>query len=408
MNKLSLTLIFLASSNIAYASSQTIYQIEQTSSHTLNVSVDRSKHPAETELVFRGASMGIASQVKNVMCDGLAVEEIKSGVWQMPATCQKLQWQIPLRKGDKELAANQQSIKSGSFMLLSVVSSLPQLQDAETEIVNITLPNVKTIFPKTDATNSIVLPSRANAPFFILLNPVVVDSITSENISLNYFLDRPEFATELPAIHSHMNALKWLNTIIPGRKNENFSIAWLGIAKEKMALAGAAGEDVLLTNYPNNGGLKFGKTMLLYVTLHEAFHQFAMQYPDQPSWAAESLATYYGIRAIEIASPNDPDNIALLQRFKQDGNRFHDGLVTINRKIKNGDRSEYLAFYTKGLAFWIAVDEALQQTQGKRLDYYLLKILQTKYDADGEPINMQNILHLSSEKWLLIQQNFLN
>lgn len=41
-----------------------------------------------------------------------------------------------------------------------------------------------------------------------------------------------------------------------------------------------------------------------------------MSYPDQPAFVAESLAAYYGLRALKIALPDDENYAALLKRFQ--------------------------------------------------------------------------------------------
>lgn len=57
------------------------------------------------------------------------------------------------------------------------------------------------------------------------------------------------------------------------------------------------------------------------------------------------------------------------------GAHFQNVLVVINRKIEEGDRSEYGAFYTKGIAFWMAVDKALQEEKLGTLDAHLQAVL---------------------------------
>ncbi len=387
----------------------TTYVVEELASspNKLTVHVDRpAKH--STQLILNGVSMGVANQVQNVMCDRRLIMEDKSGIWSVPENCQKLSWQIPLLENETEPAAKQQSLKAGNFILLSDVSSLPHLQDASSaEAIKINIHGTKTIFPTPNSIGLIPLPNSSAAPVFILLNGTVVDSITSRSIKLTYLLDNPELVSVLPDVTSHMNGLKWLNTIIPGSENENFVIAWLGISKKQMTLSGATGNDILLANYPNDGELTFGKAMLLYVALHEAFHQFALHYPNQPSWVAESLAAYYGSRAVQIALPNDPKSYDLMKRFQTDGNHFTNGLLIINRKVQEGDRSEYGAFYTKGLAFWMAVDEALQ-TQGDDLNNHLLAALKTKYDSHGNPMDLQKNLNISPEIWASLRYRFLD
>jgi len=410
INKLFFISLFyvISSSAFSYTPEAVTYLVKQStfSPDTLTVTVNREQH-SETQLILRNGN-GIAQQVQNMMCDEKFIKENIPGTWTIPSDCQKLQWQIPLIKSGDALAANQQSMQSGNFILLSTISSLPRLQDASTEIIKIDIPNTHTIFPKPNLTGSITLPNSTAAPFFILLNPTIVDSVTSNTITLTYFLDNPKFVSALPSITSHMNGLKWLSTILPIKDKENFSVTWLGISKDKMSLSGAAGDDVLLVNYSNDGELKLGNAMLLYVTLHEAFHQFAMHYPNQPTWISESLAAYYGARAVQVALPNDPSSIALMQRFEADSNHFTDGLLAINRKIKNGDYSEYGAFYTKGLAFWAAVNKTLQASQGHNLDSYLTAVFQTRYDANGEPTDLQKRLHLSKEDWVSLRKRFLD
>jgi hypothetical protein len=378
--------------------SKTIYIVERSASSPdkLTVNVNRTtKH--STKLILSGISMGVMNQVQNVICDKQLIKEDSLGIWSVPENCQKLSWQIPLLESGKEPAAKQQSLKSGNFILLSDVSSIPHLQDASSdETIKIEIDGTKKTYPLPNPIGLIPLPNSSAAPIFILLNATVVDSIASESIKLTYLLDNHEFVSALPNVTSHMNGLKWLNTIIPGRKKENFVIAWLGISKKQMTLGGATGNDILLSNYPNDGELTFGKAMLLYVALHEAFHQFALHYPDQPTWVAESLAAYYGARAVQIALPNDSKSDDLMKRFQADGDRFTNGLLIINRKIQQGNRSEYGAFYTKALAFWIAVDNVLQ-TQGDILDNHLLAVLKTKYTSDGEPVDLQKILNLSPQ-----------
>lgn len=389
-------------------SDPTIYVVEQSTPNKLTIHVNRTNQRSATQLILRGAAMGISEQVQNVVCDGRVIKKDRPGIWSIPDNCQKLHWQVPLLENGTALAGSQQSMKSGDFIILSEASSLPRLQDVPaTEALKISVTGAKTIFPKPSQTGLIALPDTSAAPFFVLLNATVVDSISSGPITLTYLLDNPDSISTLPSMASHMKGLSWLNTIIPVRTKENFAIAWLGISKKRMSLAGAAGDDILLTNYPNDGELKFGKAMLLYVALHEAFHQLAMHYASQPSWVAESLASYYGARATKIALPNDPRSSALMERFQADGDHFSNGLLAINRKVEKGDRSEYGAFYTKGISFWAAVDKALQ-TQGDSLDHHVFEILQIKYNAQRESTDLQKILNLSPETWLSLRNRYLD
>lgn len=391
-------------------STHILYTIEQSKSfpNILTVHVDRNDKLAAAELVLRGISMGISKQVQNVECDGKPIQENKPGNWSIPESCQKLQWQVPLIEGGTELAATQQSMKSGNFIIFSEISSLPRLKDLSTpEMIKISMSDINIVFPAANATGMIALPDISRAPFFVLMNAAEIGTVSKETLKLTYLLDNPKAVSRLPDIATQMKGLQWLNTIIPSKINENFVVAWLGISAQKVALAGATGNDMLLTNYPMDGEFPFGKSMLLYVALHEAFHQFAMHYVDQPEWVAESLASYYGVRALQVALPKDETVNALRDRFLKGGERFSDGLLAINRKVIEGDVSEYGAFYTKGIAFWLAVDKVLQQ-RGDSLDHHLVAVFQTKYSERGDPKDLQEILNLSPENWASLRNQYLD
>lgn len=392
------------------AAQKTIYMIEESQSipNTLTVSVIRSSTHLPVQLVLGGTSMGIANQVKNMTCDGKSIQEEKSGIWTAPSNCRKIQWDVPLRESGVELASAQQSMKSDDFVLFSEASSLPRIQDANAnEVIKISIHNIKSIFPAPNSLGELPLSKKNSAPLFVIINPAMFDSNLSDSINLTYLLDNKSAISKLPSMSAHAKGLEWLSSIMHKTSKEDFTIVWLGISAEKVSLAGATGDGILLTNYASDGKLPNGNAMLLYVTLHEAFHQLAVNNLEQPAWAAESLASYYGIKALQVSLPNDPDTSKLLERFLTGADHFKDGLIIINRRVAEGDRSEYGAFYTKGIAFWIAVDEALKQ-KNDSLDNHLLDVMQTKYDLQGEPLNLQNILNLSPEVWTSLRRRFLD
>src|SRR5438105_1982474 len=110
----------------------TIYVVEKSKSisNSLTVHVIRHNKNSNTQLILRGASMGITEQVQNILCDNRPIKENKPGVWQVPTGCQKLQWNILLAQHGTELASSQQSINFGNSILISEASSLPRLKDA--------------------------------------------------------------------------------------------------------------------------------------------------------------------------------------------------------------------------------------------------------------------------------------
>lgn len=391
-------------------SKPTVYTIEESADpNILTIHIDREGNSSATQLLLKGVSMGVAQQIKGLVCDNKPLKEDKPGTWFIPEHCQKIQWQVPLIKAGTAIASAQQSTKLGNFILLSESSSLPRLQDSSVpDILKIAIPNVKNIYPPINTAGELRLPSIQAAPLFVLLNPTLVGTISSGVIKLTYYLDNPASFSALPKMAAHMQGLEWLNNIFKQSAKEDFTTAWLGITATKISLSGATGSQLLLTNYPNDGSLPFGKAMLLYVALHEAFHQFEMHYPNQPTWISESLASYYGIRALQNALPDDPNTVALIDRFLASANHFQNGLLVINRKVEAGDRSEYGAFYAKGIAFWMAVEKDLQQTRKDSLDNHLIALLQAKNDSDTQLTDLQKILALPPERWSSLRSRFLD
>lgn len=385
-----------------------IYVIQESPSNPnlLNITVNRINSNSTTQLVLRSNSMGIPSQVDKVMCDGKLLSEVKTGVWSVPANCLKLQWQVSLLNNPNELASSQQSIKSGSFILFSESSSLPRLQDASDESIKILIPNVNSVFPIKNSIGEISLPKSPSAPLFLLINPNHVVNYSSDDVGLNYYIDDKTNFYLLPEVSSHVNALKWLKRVVHHNSKENFNIAWLRLPASKFSLSGATGNEVLLTNYPVDGILPFGKTMLLYVTLHEAFHQLATNNTQQPPWVSESLASYYGVQALQFSLPGDIEVTQLKERFLSGASQFKDGLITINQKVEEGDRSEYGAFYTKGIAFWLAVNNDLKKSNDS-LDNHIVDVMQANYDKNGVPTNLREILNLSPDVWSKLYHDFL-
>lgn len=382
----------------------TVYIIEQLTStpNQMTVRVNRPTSHSATHLILRGVSFGVAGQVKDVTCNDRIIKEDQPGRWTIPKECYDLRWQVLLPETEDILASIQQSVRSKDFILISEASSIPRLENAAHEILKISIAGTRTIYPTSEQIEGIPLPNKYAAPLFILLNATNMGILSEGSISLSYFLDNPENSSALPSMISHIKGLQWLDTIITNNTIKNFTIGWLGIAGKKMNLAGATGENILLVNYPNdNNQSSFGKIVLLYIALHEAFHQLTPH--AHPAWVSESLASYCGTRAIQTALPKNAEISKLIKRFQEDGNHFQDGLVIINDEVEQGNRSQYGAFYTKGLAFWIEVNKALEQ-QGDKVDHYIPAILR----ANGNPINLQKIFNLPSKTWVSLQKRFLD
>lgn len=390
----------------AKAEKKTVYVIKRSSTlDQLDIHVDLEKNHPPMRLALKGVSMGIASQVKNMSCDGKPLIETKPGEWLIPKEGREIDWQTSLTE-DSDASA-QQSSRLNNFIVFSEVSSLPRLQNSQTEFIKIALSDVKKIVPEPRH-NLIPLPAFSGAPMFVLLNANSSETLSLGPITLSYLLDTLQNKSQLPSIEVHLRGLQWLNEIIPAKNYINFTIGWLGTSSQQPKLTGAAGSDMLLVNYPIQGQFPFGKIMLLYVALHEAFHQLAMNHHDQPPWVAESLASYYGIRALQQVLPDDPDVSKLMTRFQDGGKNFKEGLLTINAKVEKGDRSLYGAFYTKGITFWAEIAKNLQRSHHQNLDKYILSFLKSNHSDSKKSSNLEKELHLSQQEWAEMRSKFLD
>lgn len=379
-----------------------IYEVSEHSSkeNILIVEVKIPKNDVDNHLILRGKSFGVSPQVQNVMCDGQLLKEEGGGTWSIPKNSQDLRWEVPLVIEKGVDISTQQSIKSGQFILLSEASSLPRLErNQEAEILNSVIQGVKEKIP---------FPKITQAPLFVPLNAPEVGCLSEEGLTLKYFQDNLEQSSKLPNMAANMRGLKWLKSIVPVKTEENFSVCWCGISIEKMGCTGAAGAGVLLVSYPYNGELPLGDALLLYTQLHEAFHQLSGQFPgDRPGWVEESLASYYGVTALQVALPDDTKVPLLIERFYKGGTAFQKGLIAINRAVEEGDRSDYGAFYTKGVTFWCELEKVLQEA-GDSLDSHIDALLTMKYDENFYPTELQEFLKLSDKVWISLRDRFLD
>ena len=302
------------------------------------------------------------------------------------------------------MACEQQSATFDRAVLLSEGSSLPRFKELQgSGDVTISIPT-RTVYPEPNQSQSIALPDSSKPPLFILLNFTNYTS-TDGLITLTYLLDDEKSYFVLPDRERNIEGLKWLMEVADIKTKENFTVGWCGYVGESLGISGATGSGILLANYLLSKTSPIDKALMLYVVLHEAFHQLQTYYPDEPTWIQESLASYYGTRAVEVIMPEE--GASLMDRFQKEADRFPKGLLTIHSAVEKGDRSEYAAFYMKGVAFWAEVDKTLRVQSGS-LDSYLKDILlNMKYDQQGDPFNLNRILNLSEEAWLSLRAQFL-
>lgn len=388
------------------SAAQTIYHVSMLPNEkTLAFSVTRENPSQSSTFILRRAMMGVAPQVEAIECDHLPLKTKKTGQWIIPAGCSHISWRTPLADGNVTLASAQQSLKTGNVIMISEASSLPRLKDEIKPKIALSIP-YQTVFPATDHQHAIALNNLSKPPLFILINFQKKFSLKTPELHLTYLLDQAKFSDKLPLMKTHLKGIIWLYTQLHTQQKQDFTLGWLSLPVNQHSLGGATGDHLLLVNYPSDGEVVLGKTLRLYIALHEAFHQFIENEKPAPTWASESLASYFGMEATLAALNTNSDSEALMQKFMKSGDVYSDDLLTINQKVKNGDSAQYGAFYTKGLAFWHELDVALK-AQGDNLSAHLIAITRMPYDKRGYPIKLREICKLSTQQWAPIAKIYL-
>lgn len=105
-----------------------------------------------------------------------------------------------------------------------------------------------------------------------------------------------------------------------------------------------------------------------------------------PVWVGESLAQYYGLKAL-AQSGLDPTAIEKVRsRYVDTARPVSVGLLELQRRHEKGDNAAYPLFYQQGATFWALVDEALSKaTIGRRsLDDLMPQLLTAQFGAEGQ------------------------
>ena len=395
----------------------TVYRLTMTpgQNYVLTVSVNRSDPSAETTLALRGVTSGLVeSQVENPVCDGKPLKgQARRGAWHVPAGCRHISWKIALGGVSTDDAAGQRSIAlaSGHSFLISESTSLPRLEQTSAPEMLLLPPEMsRATFPRARPDGTIALPPKSQAPLFLLIGAKPVAIRASSTVSVRYFIDVPKNLNRVPTIDSVMRGLLWLTDLIRPHDAMGFNYLWLGRAASSGSVGGATGGDLLLVNYlrtDTNHSLAADVTRA--TPFIEATHEISGLYGPQPAWAEESLAMYLGLQALGHANPNDPTSHLLLQHFRAAAHQFPMGLIAVQRQVSHGDGSHYAAFFTKGVAFWAAVNREMQIHGDGSVSTHLKVIWTAKYGHAGRPpSDFGTALGLSETSWKRLKAAYLS
>ena len=351
--------------------------------------------PQLRKLVVRGIAWGLESQVSAPRCGLAPLAPDGNSAWTVPATCREVSWTIvPTKVSDGTVDVSKQAslyFEQG-WWLVSEPTSLLRVEGDDTASKLTIGRNAG--FGATALGDGIWrLPSTNDAPEFFVLGNAAARPRTIDGFHVVHVADAADRVERLGLLKAHEAALGYLSTIIPTTAvspNERaLLIIWIGIDERHGHAGGAAGHRSFVANYvfgaPENERLNAARTLL--VLAHEQFHQLVGlargSLPAFPVWLNESLAEYYGLKAL-AAVPNNEARV-IYAHFVDPARPVQRGLLELERRYASGDRAAYRLFYEQGATFWAEIDNALRASTGpsRGLDLLMPVLLRGTAADDG-------------------------
>ena len=405
MNK-SLVVVLVALVSISTANASEYHVTELASGNpellaTLNLA---KKDGNARTLISRSDSLGLKSQIRSPRCGRTLLRRQSDGAWIVPARCTKVAWNVRVKVAidGKVDVSTQATVKfhKPSWLLLSEPTSLLRLQ-GDNEPSTITIRGTSKRSSSVGATeisdNVWRVSSLNNAPEFFALGQIQSATRSIGRFAVRYVADNSARVSHLGLETMHERALEFLASVVPPpidapSVERSLLVIWVGIDETMGYSGGAAGSRSFVANYvfgkPDNESLNAART--LAVLAHEQFHQLADlargQLPPLPTWLNESLAHYYGLKALQRAS-SSPDAQFVRARFINAARPVSVGLRELNRRHTANDQSVYPLFYEQGATFWSEIDSAISlATNGLgTLDDLVLDLLLSA-TTGGDPL----------------------
>jgi len=352
------------------------------------------------KLRARGVEWGLQDQVELPHCETSTAPLKKDGDgdWILPPDCQRVIWTITppsIRDGTYDASTQASaSINQGNIILLSEPTSLLRMREADTpnSVLRPTSSSTKLLGATPRDIGGWQIPGENNAPeFFVVGTPEVVDQDIGD-FTVRYVADDWRRVRNLGLMSSHAKVLRYLTRVVYAdtqvpEKDQSLLVVWIGIDAQKGHAGGAAGSRSFLANYLINDEKEAPDHLAptLMILAHEQFHQLTDALrgnrPGLPTWINESIAQYYGLRAMQYASPKSATAEKLIQHF-----------IDPSRSIKNRFVGEVLdrnqlgtLAYSQGATFWAELDRALHTLSGGSTDLekHIPELLKMNFPQDG-------------------------
>ena len=387
----------------AVATGHGLYSIAVESDHPseLGASLEiRGGSAAHSRLAFvRGTRWGLSSQVSDPSCDGRPLDALGASKWTVPAGCRRIEWKIRMRPAhDGAIDASAQASTQWSDRPLWLVSEPTSLlhvegDNTDSELVIVTDTPLDQVGATRLSNGHWKVPAVDSPPEFYVVGKFDAHTVKIASLSVRYVADDAHRVAALGLERAHRAALEYLATLLPpprklGDSERGLLVVWIGADKDQHRSGGAAGSRSFLANYSFGPGASPVDRVRTFATIaHEQFHQLVDMTrgarPALPVWVNESLATYYGIEALQKIERGDA--VAEFRASFIDPSRpVTQGLIGLQRRYDAGDASVYPLFYSQGATLWSELDRALRAAGDPGLDALLTDLVASTFRAHGE------------------------
>ncbi|MGE0623215.1 MAG: hypothetical protein AB7O54_11395 [Pseudomonadales bacterium] len=258
-------------------------------------------HPPESDTTFGTRSVGgVAPTISDASCTypaGTADVAVQGLYWIVPRDCLQISWSISfcaIRDRTYELS-NQESFyhPKGWWYLNESGSLLRYTGQNEATLCALVLESKKCTH----------LSPLDRAPTFLMFGkPERVFSWQGKTIEV-YTGNDAEYLGLEPTMADFAVALERIDAMtasisVPDERSSRLQFVWLGIDSDQNWTGGAAGNGAFLSNFRINGNTvtEVERSRLLIISGHEYVHMIGVNAGSQ--WVTETLATYYGFKAI--------------------------------------------------------------------------------------------------------------
>ena len=352
------------------------------------------------KLATRGTAWGLRPQVQDAKCGKTTLGRDTNGAWIVPPGCGRISWTVTadvISDGGGD-PSKQRTLAVGPgpwFLLAEPTSILRPVGLSEPSSIEDPANSDHLVGARPLASGRFWVPALNSAPEFYVLGPAATVERAIGNFHVTYVADDPGRVGRLGLDSLHAKALSYLSAVVSLPKDvpdssRTLLVIWLAALHAGGPLGGAAGSRSFVANYLIDPSVdeKRKRAMTVAIVAHEQFHQLVAilrgHMRPLPVWLSESLAQYYGLKALVRAedsqSAHDVSN-----QFIDPSRIAADGLLELDRRYSSGDRSAYGLFYSQGATLWSEVDSAIgAATGGKQsLDDYVKDLLVSPLSGDG-------------------------